>query len=69
MPEQPLNIESRLLVIEGKLDELLVSEQKRRKFAMWTLIVTVAVIVLPLIFLPFAINSFLQTLDLSSLGY
>ncbi len=70
MPE-PLNIETRLVAIEGKIDALLVAEERRRKFAMWLLIISVAVIVLPLfaipLMLPFlmsSLSSYTSTLSL-----
>ena len=45
-----------------KIDEVYRSVEKMRKYFMWTLIVSVAFIVLPLIGLMFAIPSFLNTL-------
>ena len=52
----------RLLEQEKKIDEIYRSVEKMRKYFMWTLIISVAFIVLPLIGLLFAIPSFLNTL-------
>ena len=40
---------------DKKLDAIYASAEKTRKYLLWTLIITVAVIVVPLIGLPFAI--------------
>lgn len=44
-----------------KIDEIYVSVEKTRKYFMWTLILTLAFFILPLIGLVFAIPSFLST--------
>jgi len=44
-----------------KIDEIYVSVEKTRKYFMWTLILTLAFFILPLIGLVFAIPSFLNT--------
>ncbi|MEK7555882.1 MAG: hypothetical protein AAB523_01175 [Patescibacteria group bacterium] len=44
-----------------KIDEIYVSIEKTRKYFMWTLVVTLAFFILPLIGLVFAIPSFLST--------
>ncbi|MCR4330872.1 MAG: hypothetical protein NUV49_03265 [Patescibacteria group bacterium] len=44
-----------------KIDEIYVSVEKTRKYFMWTLIVTLAFFILPLVGLLFAIPSFLNT--------
>jgi uncharacterized protein YqhQ len=51
----------KLSELEQKTDEIYVSAEKTRKSFMWTLIITVVVIVLPLIGLFFAIPSFLSS--------
>ena len=56
-------IEKRLAEIEAKVDKVYVSTEKMRKYFLWGLIVTAVVIVLPLIFLPFAISSLLGSLN------
>lgn len=56
---------------DQKLDAIYKSVEKTRKYFMWTLIISLLVIVLPLIGLVFAIPAFLGTLgtfDLQSLG-
>ena len=59
------NIETLNLEIElAKKEVLLEAEKKRRTFAMWTLIISVVVIVLPLLFLPFIISSLLGSITL-----
>lgn len=45
----------------AKLDAILKSTEKTRKYFLWTLIITVLAIVLPLIGLAFAIPSFLSS--------
>ena len=47
--------------LNRKMDEVYVSVEKTRKYFLWTMIITVAVVVLPLIGLMFAIPSFLNT--------
>lgn len=54
---------------DRKVDEIYKSIEKTRKYFKWTLIVTIAVIVLPLIFLPVAISRFLSVYDYGSLGF
>ena len=50
----------------GKIDEIYTSVEKIRKYFLWTLIVTIVVIVLPLIGLVAVIPGFISTY--SSLG-
>lgn len=49
---------------QQKIDRILVSVEKTRKYFKWTLIISVAVIVLPMIGLAFAIPAFLKTLQI-----
>jgi hypothetical protein len=58
------SIETKLAALEGKIDAIYTSVEKTRKYFLWTLIITLAVVVLPLLFLPFAVSSFLKTLTL-----
>ena len=51
---------------DKKLDVILESSEKMRKYFMWTLIISVAVIVLPLIGLVFVLPSFFDSLMLST---
>lgn len=53
---------------DRKLDAILKSAESTRKYFMWTLIVSVAVIVLPLFGLAFAIPKFLSTMNLQNYG-
>jgi len=54
---------------DKKLDEIYRSVEKTRKYFLWTLIITLAMIILPLIGLIFVIPVFLQSLSLSSVGF
>jgi hypothetical protein len=55
---------------EEKLNRIYVSVEKTRKYFMWTLIITLVAIVLPLIGLIFAIPVFLKTIPSSTtLGF
>lgn len=53
-------MEEQLQRIEQKIDALYASAEKTRKYFLWTLIITAAVIILPLILLPMVIPFFLQ---------
>jgi len=53
---------------DKKVDEIYKSVEKTRKYFKWTLIATLAFVLLPLLFLPFVISQFLGALDLGSLG-
>jgi len=46
--------------LETKIDAIYESVEKTRKYFMWTLIITVALVVLPLIGLMFVLPSFIQ---------
>lgn len=50
---------------DAKIDAIYASTEKMRKYFLWTLIITVAMIVVPMIGLGFAIPSFLNTLNAS----
>jgi hypothetical protein len=45
---------------ESKIEQIYISVEKTRKYFQWTMIITVALVVLPLIGLFFAIPSFLS---------
>jgi hypothetical protein len=51
--------DEKLEILNKKIDAIYASVEKTRKYMMWTAIITVALIVLPLIGLLFAIPSFL----------
>jgi len=46
---------------QEKIDKIYISVEKTRKYFMWTLIITVALFVLPLIGLVFVIPQFIST--------
>lgn len=68
MPEQLSNIEKKLIELEAKIDATYASAEKMRKYMMWTAIITVGVIIIPLLILPFVIPAFLSTVTLPA-GY
>lgn len=55
-------LEQRLAEQDKKLDLIYASIEKMRKYFLWTMIITIATIVLPLIGLVFAIPFLLSTL-------
>ena len=62
-------MQARLDMLEKKIDAIYVSAEKTRKYFLWTGIITLAVIVLPLLALPFAIGQLLSVYGgISSLG-
>ncbi len=67
MPEQLSEIEKKLVILEGKVDAAYASVEKMRKYMLWTGIITVAVIVIPLFILPFLIPSFLASQGVGTL--
>lgn len=63
------NLDNKIKELEAKIDLIYTSVEKTRKYILWTAIITVAVVVLPLIGLIFAIPSFLSTFnDIQNLG-
>jgi hypothetical protein len=63
------NASARLDALEKKIDDIYVSVEKTRKYFFWTGVITVAVIVLPLLALPFAIGQFMSYYsNISNLG-
>lgn len=53
---------------DKKLQEIHRSVEKMRKYFLWTIIISVVFIILPLIALVFIIPQFLNSFDLNSLG-
>jgi len=53
---------------EKKIDEIYLSVEKMRKYFLWTFIITIALVILPLIGLIFVIPQFLSTLEGGNLG-
>jgi len=51
----------RLAEVEKKVEMTYRSVEKIRKYFLWTLIITLIFIVLPLLFIPFAISSFMHS--------
>ena len=64
------DIQKQVEELNRKIDEIYVSVEKTRKYFLWTMIITVAVVVLPLIGLMFVIPSFISnyTTTLQTLG-
>ncbi|OHB15313.1 MAG: hypothetical protein A2431_01435 [Candidatus Zambryskibacteria bacterium RIFOXYC1_FULL_39_10] len=62
--------QNKMAGLEKKIDEIYASVEKTRKIIMWTGIITIAVIILPLIAMMFVIPSFLgnYTTTLDTLG-
>ena len=52
---------AKLSALEAKIDAIYVSVEKTRKYFLWTLIITVALFILPLIGLLFAIPAFISS--------
>lgn len=52
----------KLEILGKRIEEIYVSIEKTRKYFQWTLIITVATIVLPLIALAFVIPYYLRTI-------
>lgn len=53
--------EERIAQLEAKIDAIYVLVEKTRKYLLWTMIVTLALVVLPALGLVFAIPSFIST--------
>jgi len=53
--------ENRLAVLEEKIDKIFVSVEKTRKYFLWIFWITIAMVVLPMIGLIFAIPAFIST--------
>lgn len=66
--EQDTN--KKLAELEEKIEKIYVSVEKTRKYFFWTMVITVAMVVLPLIGMIFVLPSFISnyTNNLSGLG-
>ncbi len=53
------DLTNRLAALEEKIDKIYISVEKTRKYFLWTAIITIAMIVLPIIGLAFAVPAFL----------
>lgn len=64
------DLEKRMSELENKVDAIYESVEKTRKILMWTGIITIAVIILPIIAMMFVIPSFIgnYTTTLETLG-
>lgn len=54
-------IQAKIGELEKKIDLIFASVEKTRKYFLWTMIITIALFVLPLIGLVFAIPNFIST--------
>jgi hypothetical protein len=66
MNEQLDRMEMKLAELTGKVDQAYVSIEKTRKYMLWTGIITVAVIVIPLLILPLFLPGFLASQGVGS---
>lgn len=57
----------KLEALQKRVEEIYISVEKTRKYFLWTLVITIVMIVLPLIGLAIVIPIFMRTLS-SSLG-
>lgn len=58
MNEQLDRIEMKLAELTGKVDAVYESSEKMRKYAKWTAIITVGLIVVPLLIIPLFLPAF-----------
>lgn len=61
MNEQLDRIELKLAQLEGKADATFKSSEKMRKYFLWTVIITVGAIIIPLFLLPLFVPAFLAS--------
>ena len=61
------DLQQRFDALEKKVDDVFASAEKTRKYFLWTMIITVAAIVLPLIGLAFTLPGIISTYS-SALG-
>ena len=62
------DILKKLEELEKKVDEIYRSTRRTKQYIEWTVIIGIALVVLPLIGLAFVIPSFMKALSLSGLG-
>ncbi len=70
-PEQPLSVESKLIAIEGKLDQLIAANKKTRTYLLWSIAIPLALLILPLLAIPLVLplfSTYLTTLSIPA-GY
>lgn len=61
------DLDARLKELEKKIDEMQATMRKVWLIYKWTIIITIALIVLPLIAMAFVLPSYLKSLDLNGL--
>lgn len=61
MHEQLDRIELKLAEMEGKIDATFRSSEKMRKYFLWTSIITLGLIILPLLVIPLFVPAFLAS--------
>lgn len=69
MADEPLSIETRLAAIETKLEAVLKSTEKTRTYTLWSVIVPLALLILPLLAIPLILpllQTYLNTMSLPS---
>ena len=64
MEEQLKSIEQKLLELDTKVVATYRSSEKMRKYFLWTLVITLIVLIGPLLILPFVIPAFLQSVTI-----
>ena len=64
MDQQPITTEAKLTELSAKIDTMYASLEKMRKYFLWTFIITLTTILLPLLVLPIIIPMFLSSLSL-----
>lgn len=55
------DMKQRMTMLEQKIDAIYATTEKTRKYFLWTMIITIALVVLPAIGLVFAIPSFISS--------
>jgi len=65
------DINQKILQIEEKIDKIYISTEKTRKYFFWTMVISVALFVLPLIGILFVLPSFIRnyTGQIQGLGF
>lgn len=69
MNEQLDRIETKLAQLEAKVDALYSSSEKMRRYFLWTLIITIGVILIPLFILPLFLPAFLASQGVGALDF
>jgi len=65
MPNEQLDrVEIKVAELGELMNKMYISQEKTRKYLMWTAIITIAAIVLPLLVLPLLLPAFLSSVAL-----